>query len=569
MQRNKNHPLRRLAAAAVSAVMLLSLTACSKAPDEPTRPPHLITDPDFTRPQEPAVTETVPSQSLETTAPKVEIDYSNLVTDAYRFALRDNYGTELCYHIPQINLDSCALLNAEIYRTLSELINQDVHEAMREYDEILVGDVFYVWGHKNDAVSILVVADSPQYEWTDYSTYYLSTKTGEKLGKAGLLDAFGLSEQAFHDHVYAQMKAYWDQELRSEAYATNDYLTQIGHELAAQTLDEENIHAAIPFLREDGRLAFIITLYVPAGAGNYPTLYDYETGEQLNYYRCDQDHSAEISVSADDPLQYFIENCDRMYFTKADIQDFDEEMCLYARNAIYAKSGWIFSSANLRSYFDRYSWYRPTVTADAFTEDLLNSCQIANRDLIVNHENALKGEDQDTLQYFIENCDRRYFTAAEIADLDEEELVYARNAVYAKSGRIFSMEKLSSYFAKYSWYSPTIAADDFTEDMLNQYQAANRDLIVARENSLKGITPEEAYAIACAYWDYQEGDIADETGFELYLVDDGTTEHNGTTYYSFRLRWLVVGEDGSSWLSTLDQVYINAQTGECSYSIYS
>jgi hypothetical protein len=238
-------------------------------------------------------------------------------------------------------------------------------------------------------------------------------------------------------------------------------------------------------------------------------------------------------------------------------------------SAFFSDMQQFFSNAKLKNYFSQYSWYHPAISPDSFAEDLLNSYQIANRDLIVSHENTLKSADLDPLQYFIENCDRRYFTTAEISGLSKEELQYARNAIYAKSGRIFSMEKLASYFAKYSWYTPYIPADEFTEDMLNSYQTANRDLIVARENELNGITAEEAYAIACRYWDYHEGDIAEESGFPLYVVDDGTVEHNGTMYYFFRLRWMVTDENGSSWMSTLDQVYINSKNGECTYTIYS
>ena len=145
-----------------------------------------------------------------------------------------------------------------------------------------------------------------------------------------------------------------------------------------------------------------------------------------DYPKCTRNHAAGSSVSWDDPLEYFIENCDRMYFTKADIQSFDAEMCLYARNAVFAKSGWIFSNANLKNYFSQYSWYHPAISPDSFTEDLLNRYQIANRDLIVSHENTLKSADLDPLQYFIENCDRRYFSASEISGLSKEELQYAR-----------------------------------------------------------------------------------------------------------------------------------------------
>lgn len=93
-----------------------------------------------------------------------------------------------------------------------------------------------------------------------------------------------------------------------------------------------------------------------------------------------------------DKLQVFIENCDRRYFALSDISDFTEEDCLYARNAIFAKSGWIFSNQKLANYFHQYGWYNPTISAGEFTDDMLNEYQIANRDLIVAYESELSAE---------------------------------------------------------------------------------------------------------------------------------------------------------------------------------
>lgn len=574
MQRNKKSLFRRLAAAAVGAAMLLSLAACSKAPEEPTLPPHLIlTEPTATQPQptEPPVTETLPTQPVETTAPKVEIDYENLVTDAFVEVVHDEYGSGFCYHIPQFNLpdDLARKINQKIYDAGYALLTSAVYPSMQEYGCPDSDGMRYLWGYQGDLACILV-EDMGLWDCASYDSYTISLTTGREVSMEELLAAFGMDREAFYDLVHERLKLYWDEWIEQLESNGNGALVndEFFKEQMVRTLTYENVHNAIPYINPDGGLSFVAEIFSIAGGDSYMHLINAEGTLEADEPKCNQKHPSSNPIPTDDPLEYFIENCDRHYFTKADIQSFDEQMCLYARNAIYAKSGWIFSSANLRSYFEKYSWYRPRVTADEFTEDLLNSYQIANRDLIVNHENGLKGENPDTLQYFIENCDHRYFTAAEIADLDEEELVYARNAIYAKSGRIFSMEKLANYFQKYSWYTPSIPAEDFSEDMLNKYQTANRDLIVARENSLKGITPEQAYVIACEYWDYQEGDIAEETGFELYLYDDGTVEHNGTLYYAFRLRWQVVDESGSSWMSTVDQVYINARTGECSYSIY-
>lgn len=60
MQQNNKHLFQRLAVAATSTVMLLSLTACSISLEKITRPLHPITDPGYTRPKEPTAMEPPP-----------------------------------------------------------------------------------------------------------------------------------------------------------------------------------------------------------------------------------------------------------------------------------------------------------------------------------------------------------------------------------------------------------------------------------------------------------------------------------------------------------------------------
>lgn len=99
-----------------------------------------------------------------------------------------------------------------------------------------------------------------------------------------------------------------------------------------------------------------------------------------------EDPTEEPIDPEDDPLLYFVENCDKMYFTEEDIAGFDEEMCRYARNACYAKSGRIFASADLQAYFSQFDWYEGTVSAENFHSGLLNQYQIANINLIMAYE---------------------------------------------------------------------------------------------------------------------------------------------------------------------------------------
>ena len=74
------------------------------------------------------------------------------------------------------------------------------------------------------------------------------------------------------------------------------------------------------------------------------------------------------------------------------------------------------------------------------------------------------------------------------------------------------------------------------------------------------ITEEEALKLISDYWNYTPGDIAEETGFPLYIISDGLEPAlSGKHYYKFRMQWLVNGDH----LSTIDFAMVDAKTGEC------
>lgn len=72
----------------------------------------------------------------------------------------------------------------------------------------------------------------------------------------------------------------------------------------------------------------------------------------------------------------------------------------------------------------------------------------------------------------------------DIEGLSKEELKIARNEIYARHGRMFQDKSLQAYFNSCSWYTPSIAPEDFKESMLNEVEIANRDLIVSYEKEM-------------------------------------------------------------------------------------
>ena len=94
------------------------------------------------------------------------------------------------------------------------------------------------------------------------------------------------------------------------------------------------------------------------------------------------------TAAQEDPLMYWIENCDKMYLTAEDLEGFDAKMCVYARNACYAKSGRKFNSTDLQQYFMQFAWYNPTVSPDRFNASMLNAYQTANINVVLEYERS-------------------------------------------------------------------------------------------------------------------------------------------------------------------------------------
>ena len=80
--------------------------------------------------------------------------------------------------------------------------------------------------------------------------------------------------------------------------------------------------------------------------------------------------------------------------------------------------------------------------------------------------------------YIFPDSDSRKLKKSEVKKLSKKELRYARNELYARHGYIFEDEELKDYFESKSWYTPSVAGEDFNdEEYFNEYEIANRNLI--------------------------------------------------------------------------------------------
>ena len=154
-------------------------------------------------------------------------------------------------------------------------------------------------------------------------------------------------------------------------------------------------------------------------------------------------------------------------------------------------------------------------------------------------------------KYFVEMFNQQLRNTVSDENVHETTPFFNSDGQLCFLAQIYSMAGADSY-----WGIHNIENFEFLP-----YYAEDAVLLTHNVN----ITEDEAYKMACDYWNYVPGSIAEETGFELFLVYDGLMEeYDGNHYYSFRLRWWVPMEAGiGNYLSTIDYLYINAETGKC------
>ena len=198
-------------------------------------------------------------------------------------------------------------------------------------------------------------------------------------------------------------------------------------------------------------------------------------------------------TSAQQRLQEFINYCDSQLFDPSTFEGFDKQMASYARNAIFAHAGRKFSDASgLQSYFSQYDWYYPWIEPNDFKDiNYFNQYETKNLYRILNYEMANGWRaSQYTASYnrmmtFINNCDSRYFSASDLSNLDADMCILARNGIFAKSGRMFDSEYLTAFYEEcFSWYYPRVSPDDFSDNMLNDYQKKNLDIVMQFERDM-------------------------------------------------------------------------------------
>ena len=173
---------------------------------------------------------------------------------------------------------------------------------------------------------------------------------------------------------------------------------------------------------------------------------------------------------------------------------------------LYAQSFYYDANRLIFAYYEaddahRLYFMNDTLIRWRYSSDAENAQTAENHDLESSSEyeywNTIAREESDYYLQFVQynkavseedyilaGSDSRYLDKDELSGLNADECRLARNEIYARHGRLFDDEFLSTYFEQKDWYTGSVSSTEFNEDMLNEFEIYNRDLIVAYEKEM-------------------------------------------------------------------------------------
>ena len=134
-----------------------------------------------------------------------------------------------------------------------------------------------------------------------------------------------------------------------------------------------------------------------------------------------------------------------------------------------------YGAGNVQAYQDESVYKEEAQETTEYTEEAETAVEQVAEETEIVEEEIITGD------YIIADSNSRYISASELEGLSKEELSYARNEIYARHGRKFKDEGIQKYFDSKEWYEGTIAPEDFSESMLNDYEIKNAETILSYE----------------------------------------------------------------------------------------
>ena len=212
-----------------------------------------------------------------------------LVSDAFSGVIPANTNqslghVEATYYVPQINISSSKIsaINSEIMEISKDDI--DAVNGSNDYAEIM--ESHYEWAKNGNILSLLYVRTSV-HDYVFHYVYNINIAERRLATQEEVLAECRYSEQGYRFEAKKAMgSAFWD-----FAGPNPDPFLD---EMLQQTMSDENVSAAQPYMNSKGHLCIACLIKVPAGGGNLPKLID------LDFYSVSPFYAESITGSGTD-----------------------------------------------------------------------------------------------------------------------------------------------------------------------------------------------------------------------------------------------------------------------------
>ena len=276
----------------VSALLIFAMLlggCASAAPTEGTTEPPVTDAPATEAPTTEAPATEAPTTEAPTEPVVTEpITRENIVTDAHRDVKTFDDG-EVLHAFPQINLiwDYAQEINEKIRQEFEGRLNDE--GVMNWY-----GEYSYQYYVYEDILTVILrnasgesIADREGFDIAEaYQVYRLHISDGSPATTEEILALAGVTEEAFYKRVEVGTgnafctffyEDAWENYLAAGPLENDLFLLKF-----RQTISEENVHRAIPYLNDDGELWFMGYVCQIAGADDHCVLRPYEQTEKIS-----------------------------------------------------------------------------------------------------------------------------------------------------------------------------------------------------------------------------------------------------------------------------------------------
>lgn len=208
----------------------------------------------------------------------------NLVTSAY-----SKSAGNMSFEIPQINIDSdyVTTVNKEIWDTLYTGVAEECITFWEQAGVDFGQFVSYEWHIRDNILSVLIESHPLEWLW-DYYVYNIDISTGASVSASELLSVCGISESEYKELVrqalYSVNFEGFKQGYNNAKNESNEKQMSFVNETLAQTISDENVAEAIPYIGNEGQLSIVGKVYSLAEATYYYHVINIEDFELASSY---------------------------------------------------------------------------------------------------------------------------------------------------------------------------------------------------------------------------------------------------------------------------------------------